>query len=174
MRGKGAAFESPCPAQHWRNLRRGLIHEAILSGLAFLAHRFAVEFNAVSVMHQTVEDAVGDGRIADLCVPVSTGNWQVSSIDRLWYRASQISRKSRRSVSVIGAIAKSSTISTSILASFSSIRRWLPSACASARSRNNSAAFRNSAVKPSRQAFCASARASQVLPIPVGPSRNRF
>ena len=37
---------------------------------AFLAHRFTAEFDSVRVMHQPVEDAVGDGGVANLLVPV--------------------------------------------------------------------------------------------------------
>ena len=37
---------------------------------AFLAHRFTAEFDPVRVMHQPVEDAVGDGGVANLFVPV--------------------------------------------------------------------------------------------------------
>ena len=45
----------------------------------------------------------------------------------------------------------------------------LPSAWATASSRNNSLAFLCRTEKPSRHAFCASAQASQLLPMPVGP-----
>ena len=37
--------------------------------LLLLAHRLAVHFDAIGVVDQPVEDAVGDGRIADLRVP---------------------------------------------------------------------------------------------------------
>src|SRR5882762_11593863 len=36
----------------------------------FLAHRFTAEFDPEGVVHQPVEDAIGDGRIPDLLVPV--------------------------------------------------------------------------------------------------------
>src|SRR5712671_2990177 len=36
----------------------------------FLAHRFSSEFDPVGVVHQPVEDAVGDGWIANLLVPM--------------------------------------------------------------------------------------------------------
>ena len=35
----------------------------------FLAHRFAAHFDAMSVVHQPVEDAIGQRGIADLLVP---------------------------------------------------------------------------------------------------------
>jgi hypothetical protein len=37
--------------------------------IAFLAHGLAAHLDAMSVVNQTVEDAVGDGGIADLLVP---------------------------------------------------------------------------------------------------------
>ena len=41
----------------------------VLRRIAFLAHGLAAHLDAMGVVHQTVEDAVGDGRIADLLVP---------------------------------------------------------------------------------------------------------
>ena len=43
----------------------------ILSGFvaALATHRFAIEFDAVSVVHQAVENGIGDRRIANLRVP---------------------------------------------------------------------------------------------------------
>ena len=63
MRGKGAAFESPCPAQCWRDR----VDETTSSGFlaAFLTHGFAAEFDAKSVVDQPVENAVCNGGIAD-------------------------------------------------------------------------------------------------------------
>jgi hypothetical protein len=37
---------------------------------AFLPHRFAAEFDAKGIVDQSVENAVGDGGIADLLMPV--------------------------------------------------------------------------------------------------------
>ena len=37
--------------------------------MAFLAHGLAAHFDAVGVVNQTVEDAIGDGGIPDLLVP---------------------------------------------------------------------------------------------------------
>src|SRR6266478_1967749 len=36
---------------------------------AFFAHRFSAHLDAVGIVHQTIQDAVGDGGIADLLVP---------------------------------------------------------------------------------------------------------
>jgi hypothetical protein len=49
--------------------RRSLWFLARLTS-TFLAHRFTAEFDPVGVVHQPVENAVGDGRIPDLLVPV--------------------------------------------------------------------------------------------------------
>src|ERR1700758_5214027 len=40
---------------------------------AFLVHGFAIKFDAVSIVNQTVENAVSERRIADLLVPVASG-----------------------------------------------------------------------------------------------------
>ena len=37
---------------------------------AILAHRITTHFNAMSIVNQAVEDAVGSGGIADLFVPL--------------------------------------------------------------------------------------------------------
>ena len=51
-----------------RGWRRGL---GLL--VAGFAHGFAAQFDAMSVVHETVEDAVGDGGVADLLVPLGHG-----------------------------------------------------------------------------------------------------
>ena len=38
-------------------------------GIAFLAHRLSPHLNAMGIVHQAIEDAIGDGRIGDLLVP---------------------------------------------------------------------------------------------------------
>src|SRR4051812_47950895 len=70
-RGEGAAFGPPCPTQFRRKLPDGARSCVILPGFvaALATHRFAVEFDAVSVMHQAVENGIGDRRISDLRVP---------------------------------------------------------------------------------------------------------
>ena len=52
-----------------RGRRRGFR----LLGAGF-AHRFAAKFDAICVMHEAVEDAVGDGGVADLFVPLGHGD----------------------------------------------------------------------------------------------------
>lgn len=42
-------------------------------GFAFLAQRFAIEIEAVRLMHEAVEDGVGQGRVANGGVPVRYG-----------------------------------------------------------------------------------------------------
>jgi len=37
-------------------------------GIAFLAHRLSPHLNAMGIVHQAIEDAIGDGSIADLLV----------------------------------------------------------------------------------------------------------
>src|SRR3989442_14512989 len=41
-----------------------------LLSAAFFAHRFAFQLDAMCIMDQAVEDAVGRGRVADLRMPV--------------------------------------------------------------------------------------------------------
>jgi hypothetical protein len=51
----------------------------VLWRIAFLAHGLSAHLDAMSVVHQTVEDAVSDGGIADLLVPAR--DWQLGSKD---------------------------------------------------------------------------------------------
>ena len=74
MWGKGTAFESPCPGQHCRDPVRDSIHLVFSS---FLAHGFTAEFDPEGIVDQPVENAVGDGWIADLFVPVR--DWHLRS-----------------------------------------------------------------------------------------------
>ena len=46
---------------------------ALMTGLWRLAQRFTGQLKAIRLMHQAVEDAVGDGRIANLLVPLRHG-----------------------------------------------------------------------------------------------------
>ena len=59
-------FEKVFPAA---SQRRSLGFLARLTS-TFLAHRFTAEFDSVGIVHQPVENAVGDGRIPDLLMPV--------------------------------------------------------------------------------------------------------
>ncbi len=69
----------------------------------------------------------------------------------------------------MGEIAKSSMTSRSSLASCARRRAKLPSPWATCSSSNSRAARTYSTEKPLRAAWCASAQASQVLPLPVAP-----
>ena len=42
--------------------------------VTLLAHGLAAQFDAMGIMDEAVEDAVGDGGIADLLVPLGDGN----------------------------------------------------------------------------------------------------
>ena len=66
VQGKGAA--APLPLLP-RCRRRNSFLDLVLWWVAFFAHRFSTHLNAMSVMHQAVEDAIGDSGIADLFVP---------------------------------------------------------------------------------------------------------
>lgn len=65
VRGKGQQLFSPL--QQCRNLWRELARR--LSTAAFLAHRIAAHFDAMSIVNQAVEDSIGGRGIADLFVP---------------------------------------------------------------------------------------------------------
>ena len=49
---------------------------------AFLSHGFAVEFDAISIVYQAIENAVSELGIADLLVQWASGNCEVRIIDR--------------------------------------------------------------------------------------------
>src|ERR1035437_1333930 len=51
----------------------------VLRRIAFLAHGLSAHLDAMSVVNETVEDAVGDGGIANLLVPAR--DWQLGSED---------------------------------------------------------------------------------------------
>jgi hypothetical protein len=50
---------------------------------AFLTHGFILQANALRMMNQAVEDAVGDGRIADLRMPVLDRDCEVRMVERV-------------------------------------------------------------------------------------------
>ena len=62
-RGKGRQFHSPFNNVE---IRRASARRLIS---APFAHRIAAHFYAMCVVDQAVEDAIGDGRIADLLMP---------------------------------------------------------------------------------------------------------
>ena len=83
--GKGLAFEAPSPTPAPREAAEASVAgNAGLSGFLFpfafrvlgsrLAHGLAAQLDAMSVVHEPVEDTVGDGGIADLLVPLDDGN----------------------------------------------------------------------------------------------------
>ena len=67
VRGKG---RSPLPRRSTVEIRRALL---ALRFVARLAHCFAEHFNAMRVVHDAVEDAVGERWIADLLMPFVDG-----------------------------------------------------------------------------------------------------
>jgi hypothetical protein len=74
--GQGWRFECLAPPQQCRNrFSRFLLGFAA----ALLAHGFAIEFDAIRVMNQPVENAIGEGRIADLFMPMN--KWQLRGQD---------------------------------------------------------------------------------------------
>jgi hypothetical protein len=67
VRGKG---RSPLPRRSTVEIRSALLALRLVTGLA---HRLAEHFNAMSIMHDTVEDAVGERWITDLLMPLVDG-----------------------------------------------------------------------------------------------------
>ncbi len=83
--GKGLAIEAPFPTPAPSEAAAASVAgNAGLSGLHFLfafrfpgsclAHGLATQLDAMSVVHEPVEDTVGDGGVADLLVPLHDGN----------------------------------------------------------------------------------------------------
>ena len=50
-----------------------LSHNGLEESTFSLPHRFALEVNLVRVMHEPIEDDIGEGGIADHAVPVFNG-----------------------------------------------------------------------------------------------------
>jgi hypothetical protein len=76
VRGKGRQSLAP--------LSNGETPERLLLALRFhagLAHRVPAHLDAVGVVHDAIEDAVGQGRIADLLVPFRDGQLRGQIID---------------------------------------------------------------------------------------------
>ena len=63
VRGKG---RSPLPRRSTVEIRSAMLALRLVTGLA---HGLAEHFNAMSVVHNAVENAVGERGIADLFVP---------------------------------------------------------------------------------------------------------
>ena len=83
--GKGLAFEAPCPTPSPTEAAEALFASKVgLSGYLFLfafrfpgsclSHGLAAQLDAMSVVHEPVEDTVSDGGVADLLVPLDDGN----------------------------------------------------------------------------------------------------
>jgi len=83
--GVGLAFKAPCPTPSPSEAAEASVAgNAGLSGFVFLfafcfldscfAHGLAAQLDAMSVVHEPVEDAVSDGGVADLLVPLGDGN----------------------------------------------------------------------------------------------------
>ena len=83
--GKGLAFEAPCPTPAPSEAAEASVAgNAGLSGFVFLfafcfldscfAHGLAAQLDAMSIVYEPVEDAVSDGGVADLLVPLSDRN----------------------------------------------------------------------------------------------------
>ena len=102
--------------------------------MEFFAGRVALQFDLVRIMDQPVKNAVGLGWVADLLMPALDRDLAGEDRRVQLVGSSQISRKSRRSVSAKGALAQSSTTSRSILAKRARKLIRLPSARAKAKS----------------------------------------
>ena len=66
VQGKGAA--APLPLLPLCRRQRSFLG-FVLRWVGFLAHRLSAHFDAVGIVNQTVEDAIGDGGIPDLLMP---------------------------------------------------------------------------------------------------------
>lgn len=133
----------------------------------------SLELEPVRVVHQSVEDRVGDCGVAGLRVPA---------------RPRQLARQQRR-MRLIESIADLQDVpalgathrrhakvvdNQHIDSPYEKEHLRMTSVCSrKERPRISSLAFRNSAEWTSRQAFSEMARASQVLPVSVGPIRKR-
>ena len=83
--GKGLAFEAPFPTlSPTEAAEASVASKAGLSGFLFLfafcflgsclAHGLAAQLDTMSVVHEPVEDTVGDGGVADLLMPLNDRN----------------------------------------------------------------------------------------------------
>jgi hypothetical protein len=82
---KGLAFEAPSPTlSPTEAAEASVASNAGLPGFLFLfafrflgsclAHGLAAQLDTMSVVHEPVEDTVGDGGVSDLLVPLQDGN----------------------------------------------------------------------------------------------------
>src|SRR5205823_2349001 len=77
-----------------------------------LTHRVATHLDTMGVVHEPIENAVGQRGIADRSCQRETSSCDVRIVEPTWYRSSQISQKSRRSGSLRGVMAQSSITRT--------------------------------------------------------------
>src|ERR1019366_1065966 len=68
-RGIANLSRSRLPLRHLTDTGFGSFLLLVLWRIAYLAHGLATPFDAVGILNQTVQDAIGDGGIADLLVP---------------------------------------------------------------------------------------------------------
>ena len=104
----------PIEGGHHSNRRRAVLAHRHVHGVTALVRRqdrivgcdlsHAVSFQRepVRVVHEAVEDGIGDGGIADHLVPISTGSWLVAMVEPRPWRSSMISRRSRACSGVRG------------------------------------------------------------------------
>ena len=78
--GKGTAFESACSTTS--NVESGASGCLFWFAISFLAHRFAVQLDTISIVNDAIQNTVGDRWIANLFVPVRHGNCEVRINDR--------------------------------------------------------------------------------------------
>jgi hypothetical protein len=109
----------------------------------FFAHGFSAYLDAVGIVHQAVQDAVGDGGVADLLLPAR--DRQLGSEDggaSLVAIVADLPELGGGSHSFSGAMAQSLMTRTSMRLSRAKKGRKLPSARARASSRDRAAARR--------------------------------
>ena len=92
--GKGLAFEAPCPTPSPTEAAEALFASKVgLSGYLFLfafrfpgsclSHGLAAQLDAMSVVHEPVEDTVSDGGVPICSCHWTTGTCEVRIVDRV-------------------------------------------------------------------------------------------
>ena len=115
---------------------------AVLGGRGGTSKGLAVQLDAVHVLEQAVEHGVGDGGVAQGFVPVSTGSWEVTMVERSPPRSSMTSSRSAAWSGPSGRSKKSSTTRTPTRAQVAMSRARRPSARAMVISSNSRGARR--------------------------------
>ena len=83
---RGRRLSPLAPLSTGETSGRRVVHDAspLVLPRRFFRMDSPLQLDPVSVVHEPVKDAVGDGGIADLRVPgLATGSWLVSSVDRV-------------------------------------------------------------------------------------------